>query len=509
MTTTSGQFELDSPELLDEAFAAIEEDNLQYFKNLHPDQRLANLRRSGELLVLALERDRRPISMQLIEQEQVACDSTNDENSTCVMLAAKKNNTDCLEAILARQQVDVNALDSFSWTALMYACYYGHESATRMLLLAGAATNIYDNDHISALIWASGRGHTSCVIQLIQLGRAKVNEVDKFGSSPLIWACRKGYTDIATILLKAGANIDSIGMFGWSALLVSVLNGHLETLKLLLQFKPNVNTCDVNRYTPLIAASKEGKAEMVRLLLKARAFVNLSDAYGHSALIHATKGGHLEVLDLLLRNHADVDHCGVDRKSALFWAVDKGNLEIVERLLQARPNLELVSKDGETCLMRAVKMRKFGILRLLLGHQAKVGTTDRYGDTILHIAVKLQSATLAHLILSNPKNLHLLNRQNKAKQTPIVLDEANQTPVLANLVELHKTGSKISYKLTDKAFKASNPHLIDTMPSSINLSFQGVGGDSGDERQMSSGSLLGRLSLIFSRQNHTQLHVLA
>lgn len=437
---------------------ALENNDIEHFRLLFSSPESVDPDMMGGILVSALELDRREIALELI-QNNTSLFVANDEESTCLMIAAKKNNLECLEKILSRNQVDINATDIFGWTALMYSCYYGHPEITKSLLLAGAMTEIFDHDHMSSLIWAAGRGHTDCVNKLLQFGRAKVDQVDRCGTSALIWACRKGHTEIASLLIKAGANTNSLGMFGWSALLVAVQGNHIETVKLLLQHKPNVNTCDVQGHTPLIAASKEGRVEIVKLLLKARAFVNLTDEYGHTALIHATKGSHLDVVDLLLTNHADIDHHGTDKKTALFWAVEKGNLSIVERILQNKPNLELASKDGDSCLMRAVRLRKAGIVRILLAHQAKVSTCDKNGDTVLHMAVKLQSATLAHLILANPKNHHLLNKSNKAKQTPLMLDSANTSPVFPTILEMHHSGNKLTYKLMDINLRSSDFHL--------------------------------------------------
>lgn len=479
-----------------QALNAIEDNNFETIKHILSSDEPIKFEEGGPLLVSALELDRREIAIELLNHE-VDITSTNDDNSFCHMIAAKRNNTECLKKILDRRELNINATDMFGWTALMYSCYYGHPEITKQLLTAGAEPNMYDNDQMSSLIWAAGRGHTDCVTMLIQLGKAKVDQVDKCGTSPLIWACRKGYIEIVNILLKAGANVDSIGMFGWSALLVAVHGNHVDTVKLLLQHKPNVNTCDVQRHTPLIAASKDGKDEIVKLLLKARAFVNLSDNYGHTALIHAARGAHQEVVDLLLKHHADIDHCGTDKKSALYWAVEKGNLNIVERLLQSKPNTELLSKDGETCLIKAVKLRRVGIIRMLLANQAKAYATDKNGDNILHIAVRMRSATMAQLILANPKNHHLLHKTNKAKLTPLMMDEENSSPVLAMLIE-----NKLTYKLTDTAFTNSNFHLdnpsLEYLPSTAT------------DNQSSSSSLVKKLTAVLHRHpSQTQSRVLA
>lgn len=475
---------------------ALEADDAEQIRALLESSDRFELLRSSELLFAALELGRTSIAAELIDNN-INLNSLNDDGSNCLMVAAKKDDKRSLEKILDTKQLDVDATDFFGWSALMYSCYYGRHELAKSLLLAGAHADLCDLDQMSGLIWASGRGHADCVSTLIQLGKAKVNQVDKCGTSPLIWACRKGHAQVAAILVKSGANVDSIGVFGWSALLVSVHGNHLETMRLLLQHKPNVNTCDVQRHTPLIAASKEGKLEMVKLLLKARAFVNLSDEHGHTALIHAAKGGHLEVVDLLLKQHASVEHSGSDRKTALFWAVEKGNSAVVERLLQAKANPEASSKEGDTCLMKAAKLRRVSLVRTLLAHQAKAAAADRNGDTVLHMATRMQSATIAQLILSNPKNHQLLHRTNKAKKTPLILDSENSSPIFPALLVMCNSAASKSSQLRPQPVSRSNA-------SSIHL--ECLQADALDEESQARSLLVKKLASVLDQRLYGQTH---
>lgn len=490
--------------VFNQAQNAIQSDDIAHIRGLLESADRFELLRTSELLFAALELARTRIALELIDNN-INLNSMDDDGTNCLMIAAKKNNQPALEKIIDSRQVEVDGTDYFGWSALMYSCYYGHHEVARRLLLAGAHADLADLDHMSSLIWASGRGHPECVGTLLQLGKAKVNQADKCGTSPLIWACRRGHAQVAAILLKNGANVDSIGVFGWSALLVSVHGNHLETMKLLLQQKPNVNTCDGQRHTPLIAASKEGKLEMVKLLLKARAFVNLSDEHGHTALIHAAKGGHLEVVDLLLKQHANIEHAGPDKKSALFWAVEKGHSSVVERLLQAKANPEAASKEGDTCVMKAVKLRRVSLVRSLLAHQAKAAASDKNGDTILHMATRMQSATIAQIILANPKNHHLLHRTNKAKKTPIVLDLENSSPIFPALLAMCNSAANKSSQLRPQRHSRSNGsssiHLDCLQPDSL-------GASSLDEENQARSLLVKKLASVLDQRLPMQTHEL-
>lgn len=394
-----------------------------------------------QLLFVCCELDRNNILRKLIKSlpAGVSVNQARDEDQlSCLMVAAKRNSYESMGVLLnatAPNNIKVNALDQYEWTALMYACYYGSTECARLLLDAGAFVNVFDSDHLSCLIWASGRGHVEIVRLLLRFG-AKVDATDKYGTTALIWACRKGHNEVVEVLLQAGANINATGMFGWSALLTTVRGNYVGTTKILLRHESlNVNTCDAQRLSPLMIACKDGLAEIVRLLLSRDAFVNLSDRYGHTALIHATKSGHCDIVEELIKAKADMDHTGFDKKSAIFWAVEKGYLEVVRVLLRAGPNLEITTNDGETCLIRAVKSKRYDIMKVLLAHNAKVSATDKYGDTVLHTAVRMQSRSLVELLLNNPKNCQLIYKPNKRKETPFSLDQNNPKPIFPALLD--------------------------------------------------------------------------
>lgn len=60
----------------------------------------------------------------------------------------------------------------------MWASYKGRTATVTLLVSKGADVNAQGNYHISALLWASGRGYAEIVKELLAHG-AKVNIVDK------------------------------------------------------------------------------------------------------------------------------------------------------------------------------------------------------------------------------------------------------------------------------------------------------------------------------------------
>ncbi len=75
-----------------------------------------------------------------------------------------------------------------------------------ILIEAVADVNAKNNDGYTALMMASGYGHTKVVKTLISY-EAKINDRDKWGRTALMNASEKGHKDIVEMLIDKGANL--------------------------------------------------------------------------------------------------------------------------------------------------------------------------------------------------------------------------------------------------------------------------------------------------------------
>jgi len=187
-------------------------------------------------------------------------------------------------------------------TQLIQAAKDGDLQAVRAALAEGAGVNGKDNNGTTALMMASGCGHTEIVRLLLEKGSAvNVKRTDD----------------------------------GVTALFLASQNGHAKVAKLLLENDADVNV-NADGETALFQASCGGHTEIVRLLLEKGATVNVKRPHdGITALWMASAYGRTEVVKLLLNAKADVDAKAYDGKTSLDIAKEKRLTQIIELLEEA------------------------------------------------------------------------------------------------------------------------------------------------------------------------------
>jgi ankyrin repeat protein len=160
------------------------------------------------------------------------------EGTTQLMRAAFLNN---LPRVLQLVQLGapLELKDESGWTALRWACFYGHEHVARALL---------DGKY-------EGRG-------------AEDDARDMWGGTPLMGASQNGHEGVVRLLLARGARQELQDATGEAALHYAARNGHSGVVALLLA-APGAAAALALRYqgrTPLGVAVAEGNAACEALL---------------------------------------------------------------------------------------------------------------------------------------------------------------------------------------------------------------------------------------------------
>jgi len=209
-------------------------------------------------------------------------------------------------------------------------------------------------------------------------------------ASPLHEAVRRHDLDAATVLLQAGADVDSLLSSGYGVppLAIATRLGDEEMVRLLLSYGANVNAQDTVGNTPLHAAAGSLAAPplMTALLLSAGADPNIRGRKGATALWYASLAGRPEVARLLVDHGADVDvQEYFAYMSPLDSAASLGHIRVVELLLEAGADVDITSPAG-TPLHSAAYSQHTDIAALLLRYGAEVNAVDAHDVTPLHLA---------------------------------------------------------------------------------------------------------------------------
>lgn len=171
---------------------------------------------------------------------------------------------------LVAAKANVNAQDSDGNTALMLASGNGHTEVVRALLAAKADVNAKSPDDSStALYMAATNGHTAAVQALLGAEADVDAKTTGTGATALIQAAGFGRTAVVQALLAAEAEVNAKKKFniqGFTALMYAAFLGHVEVVQLLLDAKADVSAKDQTGRTALLLAKQNGHEEAARLL---------------------------------------------------------------------------------------------------------------------------------------------------------------------------------------------------------------------------------------------------
>ena len=133
--------------------------------------------------------------------------------------------------------------------------------------------NAYDCMGMTALTWASGRGHEEAVGMLLEREDVNPNQADtKYGRAPLSWAAKNGHGETVKIILeREDVNPNRADTrYGWTPLTWAAQKGHEGIVKMLLERGDiNPNQADTNYgRTPLSWVGETGHEGVVKMLLE-------------------------------------------------------------------------------------------------------------------------------------------------------------------------------------------------------------------------------------------------
>ena len=173
---------------------------------------------------------------------------------------------------------------------LRLAASRGDTPKVRDLVMHGANVNSRDSDGSTALMCAAAGGHSETTRELLSLGAAvDVDGHPGHQDTALYYAVLNSHSDVASILLKSGAD-PNLKMGGiYSPVIVAARKCDVDMLKTLTgSSKLDLNVRDDRNNTPVILALSceaplERKKTSVELLIAYHADVLSANAAGETA----------------------------------------------------------------------------------------------------------------------------------------------------------------------------------------------------------------------------------
>lgn len=298
----------------------------------------------------------------LLSRAEVDANATNALQKTAIMMAIEQHCKKSFEILLLRS-VDLEVVDITGKTALLYAIFQNETDMALKLLEHQQAIVDSVQGWCSVPLVAACRLNTMAIATALLAKGAAVDVADKDGVTPLVALCSTDLCDeedmlkVATILIASGANVNITDQANTSILMHACKNHHYQLAGLLLQKKalPNVATLDTGM-TPLLevlaSPTCEARVEFIKLLLANEADPMSMDCTGITALMFACKSGYDEIANILIdRYGAEVDAQSGTGETALLLACLHNKLSIIPSLLQKGASLSLVNAKGRTPLL--------------------------------------------------------------------------------------------------------------------------------------------------------------
>ncbi|WP_418114925.1 ankyrin repeat domain-containing protein [Vibrio scophthalmi] len=469
-------------------YAAIEDQSLIIEQLIKAEANVDAATHSGVTALIAAAKNGSIHAAQQLIAANAKPDLIDDNAMTALMYAAKNNHADIVDELI-KAKANLDLADERGFTALMMASWEGNAAMVEKLLAENATVDIQSSNGYNAqtaLIFASDKGHTETVKQLLK-ANPRTYIRDNFGKSPLDYAKENGHDEIVILLEQYQPPAYSVlpkdkalcqqtfSQQQQQPLFYAIDHDCAEAVNKLVSEGANLNAINGYGYTPLMVAAIQRNPVIAQLLIKANADVNaIEPEYARTALIFASSRGSLEVVNLLLE--AGVDDINAKGKwgdSALIEAIFDDHVAIVERLVQANASLDISSRydlnplmmaslqspkvvkylisigvdvneqnkeTGETALMTASKRGQYSIIKLLTRAGAQLDIESKNGATAMSMARNPESK----LRLKMARYEQLVPQLHKQLEQAVSISDPEVQKLVKQIIDVAPVGYRMT-----------------------------------------------------------------
>jgi ankyrin repeat protein len=232
--------------------------------------------------------------------------------------------------LLLERGTDIKGKDILGNEMLHYAAFWGFKDIASDLIVRGANVHAKTNLGNTPLHKARGVATTS---MLLDAG-ANIESINLSGATPLISSASHGNDDKLQLLIFRGANVHAKTIRGNTSLHVA---RSVATTGILLTAGANIKSINNSGATPLMITASYGEDDKLQLLISRGARVDATDGQGSTALMYASGADRLQTVLLLIDNGANIqakDSGGYAVKS--YVKKSGSNSKEILRLLDSR-----------------------------------------------------------------------------------------------------------------------------------------------------------------------------
>lgn len=247
-----------------------------------------------------------------------------------------------------------------AWLSLVKA---GDIEGVKVALQNGADVNTGDKKDGAALVIATDNGDVAMVRILLEAGANPNQEKGYSALTPLHIAAEKGATEIATLLLKHGADIHGETSYGQTPICWATDKPHGEMVDLLIASGARMSVVEAIRLQRL---------DIVEDFWKRGTSVNYANEMGATPLHAAVERRETELISSLLHRGAAIDATDRIGDTPLLIAIRSANLELVQFLVDHGANPQGTLTQQMSPLLLATIARNEPMVRLLLESGAPI-----------------------------------------------------------------------------------------------------------------------------------------
>jgi len=193
-------------------------------------------------------------------------------------------------------------------TPLHRACEDGYELKVNVFLDYGDDLNLVDSYDNTPLLYACTYNRINVVKILLQNPKTDINiKCCQSRVTPFLCAAYNKNADMINLLLDNGANINACDSNGASALFNLCRDDNIEIYRLLLDRHINVKIQDKSGMTILHQIALTNQKELAELILNYdSSIINYQDIYGKTALHYCSINNYRDIIKILLNHKANI-----------------------------------------------------------------------------------------------------------------------------------------------------------------------------------------------------------